>query len=74
MPELLTQPLEVIVAGRLGKTFSYDDGKTLYALAQNRRGFSVIEGAGHYDMYDKAEYVDQAIARLTPFYVAHLST
>jgi fermentation-respiration switch protein FrsA (DUF1100 family) len=31
-----------------------------------------IEGASHVDLYDKQEYVDPAVARLTGFYSAHL--
>lgn len=28
----------------------------------------VIDGAGHYEMYDEPEYVDAAIERPTSFY------
>ncbi|MEE4545834.1 alpha/beta hydrolase [Streptomyces sp. V4-01] len=31
-----------------------------------------IEGAGHVDLYDRTEYVDPAVAKLTEFYAAHL--
>jgi fermentation-respiration switch protein FrsA (DUF1100 family) len=70
--ELLMQPILVIVGGRLGTTFSFGDGKTLWERARNRRDFIVIEGAGHYEMYDKPEYVDQAIGQLTSFYNMYL--
>ena len=66
--ELLTQPLQVIVAGRLGTTFSFEDGKTLFERAPNKKGFFVVEGAGHYEMYDKPQYVNQAIDCLDDFY------
>jgi len=72
VPELLTQPLQVIVGGRIGMTGSYEDGRTLFDLARTQKDFFVVEGAGHYDMYHQAEYVDQAIARLAPFYAEHL--
>ncbi len=72
VPELLTQPLQVIVGGRIGMTGSYEDGKTLFERARTQKDFFVVEGAGHYDMYHRAEYVDQAIARLAPFYAKHL--
>lgn len=72
VPELLTQPLQVIVAGRRGATGSFEDGKRLFELAPNKRDFFVVEGAGHYDMYHKPEYVDQAIDQLAPFYEEHL--
>ena len=66
--ELLTQPVQVVVGGRLGTTGSYADGLRLWELARNRYDFTVIEGAGHYEMYDEARYVDQAVAQLGTFY------
>ncbi|MCQ8781847.1 alpha/beta hydrolase [Mangrovibrevibacter kandeliae] len=70
--ELLTQPVQVIVAGRLGATFSYADGQTLFERANNRHGFHVVEGAGHYDMYDKSPYVEDAVDTLSAFFQQHL--
>ena len=72
VPELLTQPLQVIVGGRLGSTGSFDDGKRLWELASNKKDFFVIEGAGHYELYDTPQYVDQAVDRLGGFYKTHL--
>lgn len=71
--ELLTQPLQVIVAGRLGTTFSFGDGKQLWEQARNKKDLFVIEGAGHYDMYDVPQYVDQAVERLDSFHKECLS-
>lgn len=74
VPELLTQPLQVIVARCSGSTGSFEDGQTLFNLAPNPdKNLFVVEGAGHYDMYYMPEYVDQAIARLVPFYKEHLA-
>lgn len=70
--ELLAQPLQVIVGGRLGTTFSFEDGKTLFERAPNRKDFFVVDGAGHYDLYDKAEYVDPAVDRLSRFFGTYL--
>ncbi|MGJ9418741.1 alpha/beta hydrolase [Massilia sp. CMS3.1] len=72
--ELLSQPIQVIVAGRLGTTFSFEDGKHLWGQATNKKDLFVIQGAGHYDMYDKQPYVDQAAERLDSFYKEYLST
>lgn len=71
--ELLVQPLQVIVAGKLGTTFSHEAGKSLWERARNRRDFVVIDGADHYDMYDRPEYVDPAIEHLAALYDAHLA-
>lgn len=70
--ELLTQPLQVIVGGRRGSTESYEDGLLLWERARNKEGLIVIDGAGHYDMYDKPTYVDQAVDRLEGFYREYL--
>jgi uncharacterized protein len=70
--ELLVQPLQVVVGGKLGTTFSYEAGKSLWERARNRRDFVVIDGADHYDMYDVPAYVDQAVRHLTELYDTHL--
>ncbi|GAA0247272.1 alpha/beta hydrolase [Cryptosporangium japonicum] len=70
--ELLTQPLQVIVAGRKGNTGQYEAGMKLWELAPNPVDLMVVDGAGHYEMYDEPRYVDPAVARLATFYRAHL--
>lgn len=70
--QLLTQPLQVIVAGRRGNTGQYESGMRLWELAPDPVDLLVIEGAGHYEMYDEPVYVDQAVERLTAFYRDHL--
>ena len=70
--QLMTQPLQVILAGRIGSTGSYDAGMQLWELAPNPIDLMVIDGAGHYEMYDEPAYVDAAVERLTDFYVNNL--
>lgn len=73
VPELLTQPLQVIVGGRRGSTGQYEAGERLFELSPAaEKDFFAVEGAGHYEMYYKPEYVSQAIDRLVPFYEKHL--
>jgi len=72
--ELLVQPLQVIVGGKLGTTFSHEAGRGLWERARNRRDFVVIDGADHYDMYDVPEYVDQAIEHLASLYDDNLKS
>lgn len=73
VPELLTQPLQVIVGGHRGSTGQYEAGQRLFDLSPaTDKDLFVVKGAGHYDMYYKPEYVDQAIDRLAPFYSKHL--
>ncbi|MGB3356270.1 MAG: alpha/beta hydrolase [Mycobacterium sp.] len=69
---LLTQPLQVIVGGRVGTTGSYTDGMALAEAAPNTQDVLVIDGAGHYDLYDDPAYVDQAVRQLGTFFTEHL--
>lgn len=69
---LLTQPVQIVVGGRLGTTFSFSDGKTLWEKARNAEDFFIVENAGHYEMYDTPKYVSQAIGRLARFFNTHL--
>ena len=70
--ELLTQPIQIIVGGRLGTTLQFEDGRLLFERATNKKDLFVVEGAGHYDLYDKDQYVDQAVERLDGFYREYL--
>jgi fermentation-respiration switch protein FrsA (DUF1100 family) len=70
--QLMTQPLQVIVAGRIGNTGSYESGMQLWKLAPNPVDLMVIEAAGHYELYDEPEYVDAAVDRLAGFYSDNL--
>ncbi|CAN7622636.1 hypothetical protein [Rhizobium sp. LjRoot258] len=75
VPELLFKPLQVIVGGRHGATGQYEAGQRLFDLSPaDEKDFFVVEGAGHYDMCYKPEYVNQAIDRLIVFYSKHLIT
>ncbi|MEV4016832.1 alpha/beta hydrolase [Nonomuraea angiospora] len=69
---LMTQPLQVVLVGRRGTTGSYESGMRLWDLAPNPVDLMVIEGAGHYEMYDEPEYVDAAVDRLVGFYSDNL--
>jgi fermentation-respiration switch protein FrsA (DUF1100 family) len=73
LEDLLVQPLQVIVGNRVGEFGSYLDGRELYRRARGEKNLLVVDGAGHYDLYDRPEYVDQAVERLTAFYGAHLA-
>lgn len=69
---LMTQPLQVVLAGRVGTTGSYEAGMRLWEMAPNPVDLMVVDGAGHYEMYDEPTYVDAAVDRLAGFYATHL--
>jgi fermentation-respiration switch protein FrsA (DUF1100 family) len=70
--ELLTQPLQVVVGNRVGAFGSYRDGHELFRRAPGPKDLLVIDGASHYDLYDRPEAVDKAVERLAAFYGEHL--
>jgi fermentation-respiration switch protein FrsA (DUF1100 family) len=71
--QLVTQPLQVVLAGREGVTGSYQAGLRLWQMAPNPIDLMVVDGAGHYEMYDVPEYVDRAVDRLASFFGEHLA-
>ena len=70
--QLMTQPLQLILAEHLDGTGFDESGKRLWELAPNPVDRLVIKGARHYEMYDEPEYVDAAVERLAGFYTDHL--
>lgn len=71
--ELLTQPLQIIVGSVQGAFGSYRDGHELYnRAASDKKDILVIEGASHYDLYDKEEPVRKAVEKLGDFYKENL--
>lgn len=72
--KLLTQPLQIIVGGgKTGAFGSYRDGFELFNKARSeKKNILVVPGATHYDLYDKPECVDQAVAKLRAFYGENL--
>ena len=70
--QLMTQPLQLILAENIEGTGFDDSGRRLWEMAPNRFDRTVIPGARHYEMYDVPEYVDPAVARLADFYAKTL--
>lgn len=71
--ELLTQPLQIVVGDKAGTFGSYAAGKELFERATCTKDLLVVAGASHYDLYDRPEYVSQAVAKLRSFYSEHLA-
>lgn len=65
IPDLLTQPV-LLIAGSNADTKIFSE--QAYALANGPKELFVIEGATHVALYDVPEYVDQAVAKLVPFF------
>jgi uncharacterized protein len=70
---LLTQPLQIVIGGKTGAFGSHRDGYELFNRARSsRKNLFVVEGASHYDLYDKPECVEQAMGKLGPFFKENL--
>lgn len=70
---LLTQPLQIAVGTKLGAFGSNQDGHALFNTAASEvKDIMVMEGASHFDLYDKPEFVDPVVDKLSAFYKLHL--
>lgn len=70
--QLLTQPIQIITGDKPGAFGSMKDGQELYRRVTGPKDLMVVEGASHYDLYDRPVYVDQAVRKLTEFYGKYL--
>jgi uncharacterized protein len=70
---LLTQPLQIVIGSKTGAFGSHRDGYELFRRARsNNKNLFVVDGASHYDLYDKPECVEQAMGKLGPFFKENL--
>lgn len=52
---------------------SFRDSFELFNKAASaQKEILVCEGADHYDLYDNVKYMEQAMAKMKPFYEEHL--
>ncbi|WP_440712461.1 alpha/beta hydrolase [Gordonia sp. FQ] len=69
----LTQPLCVVIGDKVGAFASYRLSMELYGRAASKdKELVVVEGASHYDLYDRPEPTGEALAHLVPFFGTHL--
>lgn len=66
----LTQPI-LMIAGSKADTIAYSENLYQKAASTSKELFT-IEGATHVDLYDKDEFVDQAIEKLDQFFQKNL--
>lgn len=71
--ELLDQPLLVVIGDKKGAFGAYDDGQEVYRRAASQeKELLVIEGASHYDIYDRPNGAGKALESVIPFFGKHL--
>lgn len=70
---LLTQPLMVVIGDKTGAFASQRLSMELYGRAASEdKQLVVVEGASHYDLYDRPEPTRVALENLVPFFRTHL--
>lgn len=60
-----------MIAGSNADTFRFSEDLLKKAASTNKELFT-IEGATHGDLYDKPEYVDQAVEKAAAFFKENL--
>ncbi|MGH8855881.1 MAG: alpha/beta hydrolase [Telluria sp.] len=66
----LTQPILALAGSAAGSKWMSDD--LLARAASKDKQMHVVEGANHMSLYDVPKYVDEAVAKLAPFFLANL--
>ena len=71
LEELLQQPVIVIAGSEAESLWMSTE---LFGRARTAgKEFHLVDGAGHMDLYDVPQYVDQAVAKATAFFDTHLA-
>ncbi|MBX8536504.1 alpha/beta hydrolase [Pseudomonas cichorii] len=68
--ELVSPRPVLLIAGERAETRKFSEAA--YAKAQQPKELVVIPGASHFDLYDKPQYVNPAVTKLTEFFGKHL--
>ncbi len=69
MAEISPRPV-LLIAGGKAETLKFS--RDAYAMAQEPKELLVIPDASHFDLYDKPQYVDPAVAKLAEFFGRNL--
>lgn len=67
--KLLTQPVLFIAGSEAGTRWQSENA---YERALEPKDIFIVDGANHFDMYDKEPYVSQAVDRMKDFYRKYL--
>ena len=67
----LTQPILAVAGSRAGSKWMSDD--LLARAASTDKTLHVVEGANHMSLYDVPHHVDEAVAKLAPFFLRTLN-
>ena len=65
IPDYLDRPLLVIAGSKAGSLWQ---SKRAVELSNGPKELFVLEGAGHFDLYDNPVYIEQALAKMNSFF------
>ena len=65
IPEYLDRPLLVIAGSKAGSLWQ---SKRAVELSNGPKELYVIEGVGHFDLYDNQKYIDMAVRKINEFF------
>ncbi len=65
IPELPDRPLLVVAGSKAGSLWQ---SKRAVELSNGPKELYVIEGAGHFDLYDNPKYIDMAVRNMAEFF------
>jgi predicted dienelactone hydrolase len=66
---LLTQPILLIAGSEAGTRWNSENA---FKRVKGTKELVIVDGANHFDLYDKPYYVDQAEEKLAEFFEKHL--
>lgn len=65
IPEYLTRPLLAIAGSEAGSLWQTKRG---YELSNGPKELLILDGAGHFDLYDNPHYISQALEKMAEFF------
>lgn len=70
IPYYLTRPLLAVGGSEAGSLWQTKLG---YELSNGPKELFIVEGAGHFDLYDNPKYIEMVLAKMVEFFNHHLS-
>lgn len=68
---LFTQPLLMVVGSEAGSKWMSDG--LINRAGSSDKSMYIVEGANHMSLYDRLNFVDEAVSQLAPFFEKNLS-
>ena len=70
IPQYLDRPFLIIAGSEAGSLWQ---SKIAYDMANEPKELCIMEGAGHFDFYNNAHYIDKATEKMAKFFAVSLN-